>query len=130
MLNTSKTFFTALILVFFVACGSSNDPESLTKDFLSEIAEGKFDIEKMYLGKDVKDDGTKEMFTGKLKAFAQNSKAQTDKKGGLKEVKILSSKVEENKAFVDFEILFNDGSSNKGKARLVKDNQTWKIEKI
>ena len=75
--------------------------------------------------------GVEEMVSGKIKGAAGKAKERAERKGGVKEVTVLESKMDEANGLgmVKIQTTFkNDGSeSEKDNVKLIKSNDKWQV---
>ena len=116
-----------LVALVFVACGSST-PSDVVVAYTKSVAEG--DVKKamsyvdLSFAKSEKDEAIMEQ---KISASVEQGKASMDKRGGLKDVVVLSTQERDEKVIVDIEMQFGDGTSQKSQTRCVKVDGDWKI---
>lgn len=82
-------------------------------------------------GKDEKlSDEEKRMVNGKFEMASASSKKKAADNGGIKEIKATKTALDEtdpSKAYVDLDIVFNNGTVEKDHATLIKIEDEWKI---
>lgn len=124
----------ALLAAIFtlISCGggaSSNSPADVTKAAITNLADENYsDVVKVYATKDGKDLTEEEQ--AKLMAFMPTAKAELDKNGGLKEVKIVEETIAEdgNNAVVKTQLVYGNGKEGKtDSTKLIKVNGNWRI---
>jgi hypothetical protein len=118
-----------LCLSFFVmllsACGSS--PESTVEDYFDAVADNRIDEAISYFS--LKDVGKNDLTTakGKLQMIVGEQHSRIMKRGGIKSLKATTIEETEDSATVEVETVFNDGTNDKDRIRLQKEDGAWKI---
>ncbi len=126
-------FGAVLVAVTLSAC-SSKSPEDVAISFVEASYKGNADkmMDMIYLPADKQDQpGTKDMLSGKLKQAAAKSKENADRKGGVKDITVQESKIDEANGLgqvivnIDFK---NEGSqSETDRVKLIQNDGQWKI---
>ena len=123
--------FLAVLGLAFVACGggsSTQAPDSVAVSYVESVATG--DAKKVLAFIDTSSaegEAQEGMLEGKISTLVAASKAEIDNAGGLKEVAVLSKQENGEKANVEVEARFNDGTSKQHTIDLVKVKGEWKV---
>ncbi len=126
--------FTALLAALFLmaACGDSNTPSAVAENAVKAMQNEDYEkfAEYVYLNSnDSKHpEESKKMIAGLMQTKAGAAFAE---KKGIKDFKVLSEEIDEKgeKAVVNMEIKYGDGSSEKDDMKLRKDKEgNWKVE--
>lgn len=121
-----KFLLAAVAALVLVGCGDG--AKDVSKDFIGAVYEGKSDKALSYLDfSEAKDDGLKEMMSGKLKAAISETKNKAEKLGGVDSIDVISSDEKDDTANVELEVKFKDGSKRSERVKLKKVNGDWKI---
>ena len=122
-----KKFLLAAVAALVLA-GCGDGAKDVSKDFISAVYEGKSDKALSYLDfSEAKDDGLKEMMSGKLKTAISETKNKVEKLGGVDGIEVISSDEKDDMANVELEVKFKDGSKRSERVKLKKVNGDWKI---
>lgn len=127
-------FFRLLLLsgvvVLLAACGGSKSAKEVAQGFISGLYSGKGSelVSYFSLPANAKNDGTLQLVEGKLDMAAAAASEKVSQRGGVKDIKVLDEKVNDDGAFVVLEINFNDGSAASEGVALVKIDGAWKIK--
>lgn len=123
----------ALLGIALIACGGGNKPENVAKKFIEYGYKGDADnmLKLINIPENAKKDGTQEIVSGKLKQAAIKSKEESDRKGGLKEVVVESSQIDEPNGTGRVKIVVhfkNDGSKSQTEnVRVIRSGKEWKV---
>lgn len=121
-----KILLAAIAALVLAGCGDG--AKDVSKDFIGAVYEGKSDKALSYLDfSEAKDDGLKEMMSGKLKAAISETKNKAEKLGGVDGIEVISSDEKDDTANVELEVKFKDGSKRSERVKLKKVNGDWKI---
>lgn len=119
----------ALVAVVFAACGgSSNTPEGVTKKYLQNIKDGKY--EAMLKQMHFKEELTKEQQDQLLAMISEKVKESTEKKGGIASFEVKEAEIAEDgqKAKVHYTVTYGDGSIKDDSEKLVLVDGKWMID--
>lgn len=123
-----------LCVAVLVGCGAkSKSPEDVAVAYVEYTYKGDADnmMKLMYLPKEEMKDGMEDMIKGKIKQAAAKAVAEADRKGGVKEIVIESSEIDEpnGKGLVRVITHFkNEGSeSQKDRVKLIRSDDQWKV---
>jgi len=111
-----------IVVGFFFACSTSNDPKDIVRNMYSSIEKSDVEGVKAFASKSLLGMLPDE----KLKKGIEKSSKEIAKKQGIKEIKFTDEKVEEEKIDYKITIVYNDGSEKNDKIRLVKEDGAWK----
>lgn len=120
------------MMMLMVACsGSVSTPSSAFENYSSGIVKGDYDkfVEGVYLS-NVEPDKA-DAYRENLKEMLESKgKASFDKRGGLKEIVVLSEEISEdgNSAVVKFKQVFGDGSEEENNQKMVKVDDKWLMD--
>lgn len=124
-----KIIVALLCALFLVACGGvQSSPEKAAVEFVAKMYKGDAEsvMKLLDLGDIEKEPGMKQMWEGKIAAGAAESKQHAESKGGIKEIKVATKDIKEDKAVIRPEVVFKDGSTeSNGDLSLVKKNGKW-----
>lgn len=123
-----------LFMAVLVGCSSKgNNPEQVAVAYVEYAYKGDADgmIKLMYLPKEQMKDGGEEIVRGKVKQTVARAVAEADRKGGVKEILVESSEIDEpnGKGSVKIVTHFkNEGSkSQNNRIKLVRSDNQWKV---
>lgn len=121
-----------VMVIMMAACsGSGSTPSAAFENYSSGIVKGDYDkfVEGIYLSK-VEPDKADAYRENLKEMLASKGKASFDKKGGLKEIVVLSEEVSEdgNSAVVKFKQVFGDGSEEENNQKMVKVDDKWLMD--
>lgn len=126
--------FIGVCAVILVGCGSKGkSPEDVAVAYVTYAYKGDADsmMKLMYLPKEDMKDGGEDFVKGKIKQAATKAAAEADRKGGVKEIVVESSEIDDpnGKGVVKVVTHFkNEGSqSQKQNVRVVRSNEQWKV---
>lgn len=121
-----------LAVMAMVSCsGSTSTPSSAFEKYSSGMISGDYDkfVEGVYLSQ-VEPEKQAE-YKENLKIMIESKgKASMEKKGGLKEIVIISEEISEdgNSAVVKFKQVFGDGSEEEEDQKMVKVDDKWLMD--
>lgn len=122
--------FAAMLLM--VSCsGSNSTPSAAFENYSSGMVSGDYDklTSGIYISDENKEkaDAIRESYKEMLES---KGKSSLDKKGGLKEIVVLSEEISEdgNTAVVKFKQVFGDGSETEDDQKMVKVGDEWLMD--
>ncbi|WP_273404386.1 DUF4878 domain-containing protein [Campylobacter avium] len=122
------TFYLCLATVF-VACSSASKPEDIALE-VNKIMQNSGDVSKIIKYLDLPEkEGVQEIISGKLKQAVAKEGAKIEKRGGLKESKIVE--VKENgtdRKVVRILNVYNDDSNSSDNFPFVLKDKEWKLQ--
>lgn len=120
-----------MLCVLFASC-SSKTPGAVAKKYMEYVKDGDYDKFAdgiMYNETATKEDieQSKTMIVALLKEKASK---EIDKKGGIKEIEVVSEKVSEdgNSADVVLKTIYGNGSSEESDCKMVLKDGVWKMD--
>ena len=128
------SLFLIFATVLMLSACSASKPEDVAKEFVEASYKG--DADKMlslihFPEEEKAKPGVEEMVSGKIKGAAGKAKERAERKGGVKEVTVLESKMDEANGLgmVKIQTTFkNDGSeSEKDSVKLIKSDDKWQV---
>lgn len=109
----------------FVACSnSSNNPSDLAVEYVKAAAKG--DAEKV-LDMLMIDEEPSQEEVDKFSALIESYGEEIEAKGGLKKVNVLDEEISDDRAKIQIEMIFGDGSTETENFKLEKVDGKWKI---
>lgn len=121
-------FYLCLATVF-VACSSASKPEDIALE-VNKIMQSSGDVSKIIKYLDLPEkEGVQEIISGKLKQAVAKEGAKIEKRGGLKESKIVE--VKENgtdRKVVRILNVYNDDSNSSDNFPFVLKDKEWKLQ--
>ncbi len=133
MIRQTQIFLSLFCAFFLIACGAAmSAPEEVAVQFTRFANEGKVNemIGLMAGFENAKPDEISAV-RGKLQMMLAASAEETQKKGGIKTVRVNPEKkttmTDENTAQVSVEILFENGTKTTDELTLIKENGKWKV---
>jgi len=122
-------FAVAVIAVCFAACTSSNTPEGVVKEYLTEVQKGNYEKAlRLYFNKggQVTEENEKEM----LQMFEEKMKSSVEKKQGIASFEVGTAEMSEdgNSAIVPSTINYGDGTSKEDTNKTVKIDGKWYLD--
>lgn len=128
-----KKLLIILFAIFtFIGCGKDN-PESVAKDFMTNLYEGNADkvVSMLYIDeKTEKTNGAKDIVKGKISMLVGEAKSQASKKGGVESIEVQKAEVIDGNTsylLVPMNITFKDKSSKKDRVKLVEIDGKYKV---
>lgn len=121
------------LATFFVACGSASEPEDIALEVNKIMQSGNSDdaskiVKYLDLPEKQQDDGTKELISAKLKKGIAKEQAKIEKKGGLKESKIVEVKESgQNRKTVKVLNIYKDDSNDSSNFSFTLRDGEWKL---
>lgn len=126
-----KIIFTLYLCLatVFVACSSASKPEDIALE-VNKIMQSSGDVSKIIKYLDLPEkEGVQEIISGKLKQAVAKEGAKIEKRGGLKESKIVE--VKENgtdRKVVRILNVYNDDSNSSDNFPFVLKDKEWKLQ--
>lgn len=121
-------FYLCLATVF-VACSSASKPEDIALE-VNKIMQSSGDVSKIIKYLDLPEkEGVQEIISGKLKQAVAKEGAKIEKRGGLKESKIVE--IKENgtdRKVVRILNVYNDDSNSSDNFPFVLKDKEWKLQ--
>jgi Domain of unknown function (DUF4878) len=136
--------FILFSMIFLISCGdnggegnlsgesssvSSSSPSGVITKVVKNVADGDYESAIDLYAKKNGESLTKED-KAKMMALLPSAKDNFEKKGGLKEVKIIEENIAEdgNSAIVKYKMIYADGKQGKTeKVKFIKVNSDWKV---
>ena len=119
-------------MLLMVSCsGSNSTPSAAFENYSSGMVSGDYDklTSGIYISDENKEkaDAIRESYKEMLES---KGKSSLDKKGGLKEIVVLSEEISEdgNTAVVKFKQVFGDGSETEDDQKMVKVGDEWLMD--
>lgn len=118
-------FWSAVMAIFFAACGGSKTPSSTVKNYLNAVQSKNFEKALECFNYDKTETNEEEM-----KALVEKFETSVDEQGGLKSYEILSETIAEdgNSATVKITQTWGNEQTEEQEVNLTKINEEWKIE--
>lgn len=121
--------FCLCLATVFVACSSASKPEDIALE-VNKIMQSSGDVSKIIKYLDLPEkEGVQEIISGKLKQAVAKEGAKIEKRGGLKESKIVE--VKENgtdRKVVRILNVYNDNSNSSDNFPFVLKDKEWKLQ--
>lgn len=121
--------FCLCLVTVFVACSSASKPEDIALE-VNKIMQSSGDVSKIIKYLDLPEkEGVQEIISGKLKQAVAKEGAKIEKRGGLKESKIVE--VKENgtdRKVVRILNVYNDDSNSSDNFPFVLKDKEWKLQ--
>lgn len=127
-----KAGVAALAGALLVGCsGGGNTPEGVAKEFMTAVSKGDADTA---LGLLVVPESAeeKELVLGKMRSMIVGAKKQTDAKGGLERIEVISSEIASNnpdRAHVELRLYFKKGQETDN-VRLTRIKGKWLVDPL
>lgn len=116
-------------MLILSACNFESEAQKVVRSYIDAIAVEDTQKALSYIDIDPKLGTTEtKIYQGKIKVVISSVSAMIKAKGGIKELKLnKEQKLDDQIVEVEFEIIFNDGSNEKDKLKLIKRANGYKI---
>lgn len=122
-----KKLFLALFCVFFMVSCGSDSPDEVVKNYYEALFKGDFKKASQYVETEGED---MDIIQEYLKETSREFLNKTNKQGGFKDVEIINSTINKDRATVRFQMNFKSGQSKSEEITLSQKNGKWYLPKI
>lgn len=125
-----KVLTLATVCLFMLAlcsCGSSNTPEEVTTKAIKCLIDKDYDgyVDMMYFKKEKSNEDMKQI----VALVKDKMDKELEQKQGIKEYKVGTPTIEDNKAVVPYTLTYGNGDTKEDNMKLVKTNDgKWMID--
>lgn len=122
-----KKLFLALFCVFFMVSCGSDSPDDVVKNYYEALFKGDLKKTSQYVetaGEDM------DIIQEYLQETSHEFLNKTNKQGGFKDVEIINSTINKDRATVRFQMNFKSGQSKSEEITLSQKNGKWYLPKI
>lgn len=125
-----KVLTLATVCLFMLAlcsCGSSNTPEEVTTKAIKCLIDKDYDgyVDMMYFKKEKSNEDMKQI----VALVKDKMDKELEQKQGIKEYKVGTPTIEDNKAVVPYTLTYGNGETKEDNMKLVKtDDGKWMID--
>ena len=125
-----KVLTLATVCLFMLAlcsCGSSNTPEEVTTKAIKCLIDKDYDgyVDMMYFKKEKSNEDMKQI----VALVKDKMDKELEQKQGIKEYKVGTPTIEDNKAVVPYTLTYGNGDTKEDNMKLVKtDDGKWMID--
>ena len=128
----SKFYLSVLSLFLLItlnACSFESHAQKAVRGYIEAVAAEDINKALTFIDMPKELNATEaQVYQGKIKVMISSVSAMIKSKGGIKELKLdKENKIDGDLVVVSFELIFNDGSNDKDKVKLIKRDDGYKI---
>ncbi len=128
----SKFYLSVLSLFLLItlnACSFESQAQKAVRGYIEAVAAEDINKALTFIDMPKELNATEaQVYQGKIKVMISSVSAMIKSKGGIKELKLdKENKIDGDLVVVSFELIFNDGSNDKDKVKLIKRDDGYKI---